>query len=149
MAEPSTKNIGISIPTGLSGPAFHAFDRSANSHRKTSSPSLTTYETHTVAYQKQLEGTGITRKGHSNSLFLAPPSKVVACRKQYASRLTITSTRTCSSDLYRCIKRRVGRSLKRTHCMRNFVPSRSKLHKLFRTKSDIFSLERVPRPLTR
>ena len=34
-----------------------------NSHRKTSPPRLTSHETHTVALEKQLEGTRITRKG--------------------------------------------------------------------------------------
>ena len=82
VAEPSTKNTGTAIPTSLSSPAIHVLDRSANSHRKTSSPRLTTHETHTVVSQKQLESTGITRKGHSNSQVLAPPSTMVAGRRQ-------------------------------------------------------------------
>ena len=48
------KNTGTAIPTGLSGLAVYVLDRSANSHRKTSSPVQTIYETHTVASQKQL-----------------------------------------------------------------------------------------------
>ena len=36
--------------------------------------------------------------------------------------------KTCSADLYRCIKRRVGHSFKRTHCKGNLVPSRKQLH---------------------
>ena len=67
VAEPSTKNTNTPIPTGLSDSA----NRSANSHRKASSPRLTTYETHTVASQKQLEGTGMTSKGHSHPQVLA------------------------------------------------------------------------------
>ena len=93
-------------------PAIHVPDRSANSHRKSSSPRSTTSETHTVASPKQLEVTGITRKGHSHPQVLVPPSKVVARTKQCASRSIITPTKTCSADLYRCIKRRMGRSLK-------------------------------------
>ena len=89
VAEPSTKDNGISTPTGLSDPAIHVLDRSANSHRKTSSPRPTTYETHTVASQEQLEGSRITRKGHSDSQVLAPTSTMVARRKQCASRSTI------------------------------------------------------------
>ena len=34
------------------------------------------------------------------------------------------TTKTCSADLYRRIKRRVGHSPKRTHCKGNLVPSR-------------------------
>ena len=53
---------------------------------------------------------------------------MVAGGKQCASRSTITPTKTCSADLYRHIKRRVGRSVKRTHCKGNLVPSRKQLH---------------------
>ena len=81
-AEHSTENTSTSIPTALSGPATHVLDRSANSHRKTSSPGPTTYETNTVASQKQLEGTRITRKGHSHHQVLAHPSAVVAGKRQ-------------------------------------------------------------------
>ena len=55
-AEHSTENISTSIPTALSGPATHVLDRSANNHRKTSSPGPTTYETNTVASQKTTRG---------------------------------------------------------------------------------------------
>ena len=40
-----------------------------------------------------------------------PPLKVVAGGKQCSSRSTITPTKTCSADIYRRIKRRVGCSL--------------------------------------
>ena len=62
VVEPSRKNSDTAIPTDLSGPAIYVLDRSANSHREASSPGSTAYETHTVASQKQLEGTQITRK---------------------------------------------------------------------------------------
>ena len=47
--------------------------RTSNSHRETSPLWSTSYETHTVALEKQLEGTRITRKGDSHSQ-VAPPS---------------------------------------------------------------------------
>ena len=53
------------------GRTFRTY-RSANSNRKASSPRPTTHETHTVASQKQLEGTRVTRKGDSNSRSLHP-----------------------------------------------------------------------------
>ena len=55
---------------------------------------------------------------------------MVAGGKQCAFRSTITPTKTCSVDIYRCIKRRVGRSLKRTHCKGNLVPSRKHINHL-------------------
>ena len=63
LAEPSGQDTRNVITTGLSGPAVHVSDRFINSHRKASSPRPTAYGTHTVASQKQLEGTGITREG--------------------------------------------------------------------------------------
>ena len=64
VAEPSTKILALLSRPVLSGPAIHVPYRSANSNRKVSLSQLTTHKTHTVASQKQLEGTGITRKGH-------------------------------------------------------------------------------------
>ena len=47
-----------------------------------------------------------------------------------------------------CIKRRMGRSLKRVHCQRNLVPTRKQIaYKLPRTKSTLFSLKRFPKPM--
>ena len=63
VAELSRKDTGTASTTGLSGPAVHVFDRFVDSHRESSSPRPTPYETYTVASQKQLEGTRITRKG--------------------------------------------------------------------------------------
>ena len=59
---PCNKNTGTTFPTGLYGPAVHVLDRSANSHRETSSPFPTPHETHAVASQKQLEGTRVCKK---------------------------------------------------------------------------------------
>ena len=57
---------------------------------------------------------------------------------------------TCSANIYRRIKRRVGRSLRQAHCKRNLVPSRKQAaYKLSGTKSSLSSLTRVPRPLLR
>ena len=80
-----------------------------------------------MALEEQLEGTRITRKGDTRSQIAPPPPKVVTVGRQCASRSTITLTKTYSADIYRCIKRRVGRSLKRAHSKGNLVPSR-KLH---------------------
>ena len=55
------------------------------------------------------------------------PLKVVAGGKQCSSRSTIIPTKTRSTDIYRCIKRRVGRSLKRMHCKGNLVSSRKQV----------------------
>ena len=73
---------------------------------------------------------------------------MVAGEKQYATRSTITPTKTCSADIYRRIKRWVGRSLKETHCKGNLVPSRKQVaYKPFGTKDGLSGPKRVTRPL--
>ena len=52
-----------SVQSGVPGPAVHVPHWASNSHRKASPPRSTSYETHRVAIEEQLEGTGITRKG--------------------------------------------------------------------------------------
>ena len=142
LAEPSGQNIRNIVTTGLSGPAAHV------PYRKASSPRPATHETHTVASQKQLEGTRVTRKGDSNSQITAPSSTVVAVGGKRPHRPTITPNKTCSANLYRCIKRRVGRSLKRTHCKRVLVTTRKQAaYKLSGVKSSLLSPKRVSRPL--
>ena len=119
-----------------------------NSHRKASPPRLTPYETHTVALVEQLESTRITRKGDTHSQIAPPPPKMVAGGKQCASWSTITPAKTCSADIYRRIKRRVVRSLKRAHCKGNLVTSRKQVsYKPFGIKGGLSGPKRVPRPL--
>ena len=112
----------------MSGPAVHVPRRASDSHRKTNLPESTSYETHTVALEEQPEGTRITRKGDTSTQVSPPPLKVVAGGKQCATRSTITPTKTCSADIYRRIKRRVGAHLnERTARGTWFIPE-SKLH---------------------
>ena len=147
LTEPPGQNTRNTVTTGLSGPADYIPDRFANSHRKASSPRLTAHETHTVASQKQLEGPRVTRKGDPNFQVPAPPLTMVVKGRQRSHRPTITPNKACSSNLYRRIKRRVGRSLKRTHCKRVLVTTRKQAaYKLSRIKSSLSSLERVPIP---
>ena len=143
-------NIGNTVTTSLSSPAVHVSDRFTNSHRKASSPRPATHETHTVASQKPLENTRITRKGDPNPQFPAPSFTMVATGRQRSYRPTITPNKTCSANLYRCIKRRVGRSLRRAHCQRDLVTTRKQAaYKLLGTKGSVSSLKRVPKPLCR
>ena len=131
-------------------PAVHVLDRSSNSHRKAGSPQPTTHETHTVASQKQLEGTRISREGYPSTKVPAPSLTIVARGRQCTSRPTITPSKTCSANFYRCIKRRVGRSLKRVHCKRVLVGAgKQAAHKLSGTKSSVPSLKRVSKSLCR
>ena len=135
--QPLTTKIQI-ILSGVPDPAVHAPHRSTHSNRKTSPPRSAPYEAHTVALEEQLEGTRVTRKGDPHTQIAPSSLKMVAGGKQCASRSTITPTKACSADLYRHIKRRVGCSLKQTHCKGNLVPSRKQgRHQLSGTKGGL------------
>ena len=112
MADFTAKRTGTFGLSGLSNPAIQGLNMSVNSQRETNPPWQTTHVTHTVASQKQLESTRISRKGHTHTKVAPPSLKMAAVRRQCASMSTITATKTCSADVYRCIKRRMGRSLK-------------------------------------
>ena len=135
------------VGSGLSGPEIHVPHRSPHSNRKTSPLRATPHETHTVALEKHLEGPRVTGKGDPGPQVPPPSSKVVAGGKQCATRSTITPSKTCSADLYRRIKRRVGRSLGRPYCKGNLVPSRKQVaHKPLRAKSSFSSSKGVSNP---
>ena len=148
VAKPSRENTNTAVTSGLSGPTVHVLDRSVNCHRETSSPRPVAHETHTVASQKQLEGTGIPREGHPSTQIPAPTFTMVARRKQCASRSTITPHKACSANFYRRIKRRMGRSLKRAHCKGFLVsPGKQAAHKSPGAKSSFLSFERFSGPM--
>ena len=99
--------------------------------------------------QPKLESPRITGKCDTSSQVAPPPFKMVAGGKQCAPRSTVkTPSKTCSAIVYRCIKKRLGRSLKRSHCEGNVVPSRKQAtHKLPGTEGILLGPKRVPRPL--
>ena len=96
----------------LSGPATDVPHRVINSNRKAGPPRPTPCETHIMTPQTKLEGPRITRKGDTSPQVPPPACNMVAGGKQYAPRSTISPSKTCSAIVYRCIKRRLGRSLK-------------------------------------
>ena len=148
VAKPSGQNTGSDLPTGLFGKGIYVPDRVTDSHRKTSSSGQTTHEAHSVASQKQLENTGIPGKTDPSSQIATPSFTMVAERRQCPHRPAITPSTTCSANLYRRIKRRVGRSLKRVHCQRNLVTTgKQTIYKLLGTKSSLSGSKRVPKPM--
>ena len=88
----------------------------------------------------------VTRKSDSNSQILVPSFAMVATGRQCSHRSTITPNKACSANLYRRIKRRVGRSLKRIHCQRDLV-RKQVTYKLFGTQGSVSGLKRVSKPL--
>ena len=97
-----------------------------------------------MALKEPMESTGVTRKGDSRTQVAPSSSAMVAGGRQCATRSTITRTKACSANLYRRIKRRVGRSLKRAHHKGNLVPSgKQTAHKLPGIKSSFLALKQL------
>ena len=148
VAKPTRKDTGAHLPTGLLGKGADVLDRPFNSHRKASSSGQTTHEAHPMASQKELENTRIVGKTDSHTQISTSSLTMVARRRQCPHRPTITPYTTCSANLYRRIKRRVGRSLKRVHCQRNLVPTGKQIaYKLPGTKNSLSGSKRVPKTM--
>ena len=101
-----------------------------------------------MASEGQLESAGNSGENHPHSKITPPTFKVVAGGKQCYHRTTPTPSSTCATNLYRRIKRRVGRSLKRAHDKRKLVtPRKQTAHKLPRVKSSPSGFKRLPSSL--
>ena len=150
MGKLTRENTSVTVTTGLSGPTVHVPHRPINGHGEASSPGPATHATPSVASQKQLEGTGTSREDYPSAQVFTPTLAMVAKRKQCATRPTVTPSKACSADIYRRLKRRVGRSLKRAHCKRSLVGTgKQTAYKLSGVKSSFSGFERVPRSLCR
>ena len=76
------------------------------------------------------------RKGHASSSVTPPTPRLVVGRGQCTVRSTFASSSTCSSTVYRRVKRRLGRTLMGLHCNRHLVSHRkSPPYKLSRAES--------------
>ena len=150
VAKPTGKDTRTHLPTGLFSTGTDVFNRPANRDRETSSPRPTTHEAHSVAPQKKLENTGIPTQTDPSAQISASSLAMVAARRQRSHRPTTTPSTACSANLYRRIKRRVGRSLKRAYCQRILVPTGKQIaHKLLGVKSSLSGSKRVPKGLHR
>ena len=128
----------------LHSQAVHVFNWPSDSNRKTSSLGTATHETHSMAPEKALACPGISGKGHPNSFISPCTSKVVVGPDQGALRSTFTPSTTRPPTVYRCLKRRLGRSLRRLHGKRSLVKVRKRLaHKFVRTQSSPSGLKTV------
>ena len=150
VAKPTGKDTITHLPTGLFSTGTDVLNRPANRDRETSSPRQTTHEAHSVASQKKLENTGISTQTDPSAQISASSLTMVAARRQRSHRPTTTPSTACSANLYRRIKRRVGRSLKRVYCQRNLVPTGKQIaRKLLGAKSSLSGSKGVPKIMHR
>ena len=128
VADPSGENAETAIPTGLPGPGIHVLDRFANSYRKASSSRPTSYETHSVASQTQLEGPRITGKGDPNPQVLAPLFTMRAEGRQCPYSPTITPNKACFAIFTEASIEGWGAHLDEHFARATWSPPGSKLH---------------------
>ena len=108
-------------PKQLYGQTIHVSNRPSHSNRKTSVFRPSSHETHSVAPEEALARPRSFRKGNSYSSIAPPAFRRVARRVQCAERSTITPASVRSSAVYRCLKRRLGCTLRGLHCKRRLV----------------------------
>ena len=126
-----------SFGTGdLLGQAVHVPNRTSDSHRKASGVETLVHEAYSMAFK---EASGCPRspgKDHSPVKVSPCSSEVVVGPKQGSERSTFTPLMTHPPTVYRHLKRRLGRTLRRLHCKRPLVQTRRQLaHKSARAQS--------------
>ena len=137
-------------PSPMHGLSVHVLDRPFDCNRETGNCWLSSHETHSVAPEKKLACPRNIRKAHSGSP--VPPSSLglVAGQGKCANGSTFTPSSARSLAVYRCLKRRLGRTLRRLHCKRRLVSrGKSSPHKFSRTKSSPASSPTVRASLQR
>ena len=145
LASSTKQDKGDHVKPKLSDMELNVPDRIVNCHRKAGSFGQVTHETHTVASQKQLEGTRDSGENHPHPKITPPTFKMVAGGRQCYHRSTLTPFSTRPANLYRRIKRRVGRSLRRAYSKGKLVTTRKQTaYKLPRVKSSSSGLKGIP-----
>ena len=112
LADINRQDIFNSVRSGVPCPAVHVSHRAPNCNRKASPSRSTSYETHTVALEQQLEGTRkslekvipVPRSLHPHLRWWLEESSVLPGQPLHPLKHAL--------QIFRRIKRRVGRSLK-------------------------------------
>ena len=129
-----------SLGTGdLLGLAFHVPNRAPNSDRKTSGVGTFAHEAYPMALEETLACPRGLGKGHSLTKVSSCSSAVVVGPKQCCERSTVTPLTSSSATVYRRLKQRLGRTLRRLHGKRSLVQTRRRLaHKFAGTQSGFY-----------
>ena len=128
----------------LLGQAIHVPNRPSNGHRETGCLGTVTHETHPMASEEALACPRTSGEDHSHSLVSPCSSKVVVEPRQCPIRSTFTPITARPPTVYRRIKRRLGRTLRRLHGKRPLVKVRKRLtHKFAGTQSSPLGLKTV------
>ena len=133
------------VQSDMPGQDVYVSHRPSNGNRETSASREPPHETYPVAPEKSMEDSGITGKRDPHSEIPPSPSPMVDQRDKCPSRPISPPHASCSSDLYRRLKRRLGFSLRRLHRKRNLVRSRKpSSHQLSGTKGRFTGTKTFP-----
>ena len=94
----------------LLGLRTHVLDRPSHLHREAGDIGSPPYETNSVAPKDTLAHPEVLGEDHPDSPIPSPPPAVVVKGGECFVRSTFASPSSHGSDLYRCIKRRLGRT---------------------------------------
>ena len=121
--------------TGLLSQVVHVPNWAADGYRETGSIGPPSHETYSVASEEALACPGNPRENDPHSKVSPCSSAMVVGPRQGSEGPASTPIATCPPTLYRRLKRRLGRSLRRLHCKRPLVQGRRQTaHKRPRTE---------------
>ena len=104
--------------------AVHVSHRAPYGNRKTGMGRSPPHETHSVASEATLACTREFGKSYSSPPLSPPTSRLMARGGQYSQGSALAPPSTRSADIYRCLKRRLGRTLRGVHGKRCLVRTR-------------------------
>ena len=144
MVHPVSKDQSSPRATDLLGQAIHVPHRASNSYREAGGFGAPSHEAYSVAFKEPLACPRILREDN-------PHPKVSPCSPEMVVRpgegpegSTSTPVTARPSALYRRLKRRLGRTLRRLHGKRPLVQVRRQIaHKFARTQGGHFSPQTV------
>ena len=113
----------------------HVSNRTPYCNRETGMARSPPHETRSVAPEATLACTRESGKDYSNSPLSPSTTGLVVRREQCTQGSAVAPPSTRSTDIYRCLKRRLGRTLRGIHGKRSLVRTRkSSPHQFLETQ---------------
>ena len=124
VVHPATKAKFHKGPELLQSLTIHVSDRTPYSNRETSMVRSPSHEAHSMASETSLACSREPGKGHSVAPLSPSRPRLVVTGEQCSVGPTVASPSTRPTNVYRCLKRRLGHSLRGLHCKRCSVRHR-------------------------
>ena len=148
MGLPTTETSSNQESQDLFGQTIHVTHRTSYCHRETSVGGAAPHEAHSVASEKTLARSREFRENYPNSSVTPSAFRLVAKRGKRSPGSALTSPPTRPTDIYRRLKRRLGRTLRGLHSKRHLVSARkSASHKFLGAKSCTVGAQKFRAPL--